>query len=123
MSGRIVIEQMPDENGEHTGSGAWTARISSPCSIISCVLALAAGALAGFSIAQSAFTAGAVSQLYAGMGLCGMPVSILGLWLGVKGRYDRQEKRQLTGLIGCVANGTVFILLAGIYGVGLFWQS
>ena len=110
------------ENGENGGRGAWTERISSPFSIGSCGAACLAGVLAGISMIQAIVSAGNVSIPYAGLGLLGMPVAILGLWMGIRGKYDLEEKRQLTGMIGCVANGTLFIILAGLYGAGLFWQ-
>ena len=110
------------ENSENGGRGAWTERISSPYSIGSCLAAGLAAVMAGVSMIQAIVSAGAVPVLYAGVGLLGMPVSILGMWMGIRGRYDLEEKRQLTGLAGCVANGTLFVILAGLYGAGLFLQ-
>lgn len=109
-----------EETGEYTGSGARTDRAFSPFSFCSCVTAAAAGGLAAAGIVPSILTGGAVPESYAALGLWGMPVAIFGLWLGIKGKYDREEKRQMAGLAGCVANATVFIVLASIYGIGLF---
>ena len=116
---KVRARYLQEETGEYTGSGAQTDRAFSPFSLLSCVTAVGAGALAAAGIVPSILTAGVVLEGYAGLGLCGMPVAIFGLWLGIKGKYDRDEKRQTAGLIGCVANASVFIVLASIYGVGL----
>ena len=118
---RVRARYLQGEAGEQKGSGAQTDRVFSPFSVLSCVSAVAAGGLAAASIGFSVLSAGNVPEFYAGLGLCGMPVSIFGLWLGIKGKYDRDEKRQLAGLTGCVANASLFIVLAAIYGAGLFW--
>lgn len=110
---------LQEEAGEYTGNGVQTERAFSPFSLLSCMTAAGAGALAAMGIVPSILTAGAVSENYAALGLCGMPAAIFGLWLGIKGKYDRDEKRQTAGLIGCVANASVFIVLASIYGAGL----
>lgn len=119
---KVRAGYLQEEPGEHTGSGAQTDRAFSPFSLLSCATAVGAGALAAAGIVPSIFTAGAVPENDALLGLCGMPAAILGLWLGIKGKYDREEKRQMAGLVGCVANATVFIVLASIYGVGLFFS-
>lgn len=117
---KVRAKYLHEEAGEYTGSGAQTDRAFSPFSFFSCVMAAAAGGLAAAGIVPSILTGGAVPESYAGLGLCGMPAAICGLWLGIKGKYDRDEKRQTAGLVGCVANAVVFIVLASIYGAGLF---
>lgn len=117
---KVRARYLQEENGEYTGSGAQTDRAFSPFSFFSCITAAAAAILAAAGIVPSILTAGAVPETDAALGLCGMPVAIFGLWLGIRGKYDREEKRQTAGLVGCVANAVVFIVLASIYGVGLF---
>ena len=117
---KVRAKYTQEHAGEHTGSGAQTDRAFSPFSLLSCVTAVGAGALAAAGIVPSILTGGAVPESYAVLGLCGMPAAIFGLGLGIKGKYDREEKRQTAGLIGCVANAAVFIVLASLYGVGLF---
>ena len=117
---KVRARYLQEETGEYTGSGAQTDRAFSPFSLFSCVTAVAAVALAAAGIVPSVLTGGAVPERCAGLGLCGMPTAIFGLWLGIKGKYDREEKRQTAGLAGCVANAAVFIVLAAKYGVGLF---
>ena len=117
---KVRTRYLQEEAGEYTGGGAQTDRAFSPFSHFSCVTAVAAAVLAAAGIVPSVLTGGAVPERYAGVGLCGMPAAIFGLWLCIKGKYDREEKRQTAGLVGCVANAVVFIVLAAIYGVGLF---
>jgi len=117
---RVKVKYTQEHGGEHTGSGVQKDRAFSPFSLLSCVTAVGAGILAAAGIVPSILTAGSVPENYAVLGLCGMPTAIFGLWLGIKGKYDRVEKRQTAGLVGCVANAAVYIVLASIYGAGLF---
>lgn len=92
---------------------------ASPFCIASCLTAVLAIGLLGFSAYMAVASAGDIPDFYAMAGFFALPVTILGVWLGMTGKNERKEKRQKTGTVGCVANALLFLLLSCIYGSGL----
>jgi len=82
-------------------------------------MAVLAGGLLGLCGYMAVSSAGAISVLDALIGLIAVPLTIFGLWLGLTGKNEKEEKRQRIGTVGCVANALLFLVLICIYGVGL----